>query len=141
MLMGLGGLFKNGLVEWGTSMTYQAASGGGARHMRELLNQFGAINGAVAAELARPGVRDPGDRPQGPRQQRSPSLDATQFGVPLAGSRDPVDRRGPRQRPVQGRVEGRGGDQQDPGHVEAERASPSTDCACGSAPCAPTRRR
>ena len=37
MLMGLGGLFKAGLVEWGTAMTYQAASGGGARHMRELL--------------------------------------------------------------------------------------------------------
>ena len=48
MLMGLGGLFKNGLVEWGTSMTYQAASGGGARHMRELLNQFGTLNAEVS---------------------------------------------------------------------------------------------
>ena len=37
MLMGLGGLFENDLVEWMTSMTYQAASWGGAQHMRELL--------------------------------------------------------------------------------------------------------
>ena len=44
MLMGLGGLFQHDLVDWMTSMTYQAASGGGAQHMRELLNQYGAIN-------------------------------------------------------------------------------------------------
>jgi aspartate-semialdehyde dehydrogenase len=44
MLMGLGGLFQKDLVEWMTSMTYQAASGGGAQHMRELLTQFGSIN-------------------------------------------------------------------------------------------------
>ena len=55
MLMGLGGLFKAGLVEWGTAMTYQAASGGGARHMRELLTQFGVLAGAVGTELADPG--------------------------------------------------------------------------------------
>src|SRR5690606_36349510 len=47
MLMGLGGLFQNGLVEWMTAMTYQAASGGGAQHMRELLTQFGLINQEV----------------------------------------------------------------------------------------------
>ncbi|MDK8252361.1 Asd/ArgC dimerization domain-containing protein, partial [Enterococcus faecalis] len=47
MLMGLGGLFKAGLVEWGTAMTYQAASGGGARHMRELLTQYAELGGAV----------------------------------------------------------------------------------------------
>ncbi len=44
MLMGLGGLFEQGLVEWMTSMTYQAASGAGAQHMRELMTQIGAIN-------------------------------------------------------------------------------------------------
>lgn len=54
LLMGLGGLWKQGLVEWGTSMTYQAASGGGARHMREVLAQFGELNGTVANELADP---------------------------------------------------------------------------------------
>jgi aspartate-semialdehyde dehydrogenase len=43
MLMGVGGLFKENLVDWMTSMTYQAASGGGARHMKELLTQMKVI--------------------------------------------------------------------------------------------------
>jgi aspartate-semialdehyde dehydrogenase len=47
MLMGVGALYKAGLVEWMTSMTYQAASGGGAQHMRELLTQFGTLNSEV----------------------------------------------------------------------------------------------
>lgn len=54
LLMGVGGLFREGLVEWVSSMTYQAASGGGANHMRELLAGMGVIHGAVAAELADP---------------------------------------------------------------------------------------
>lgn len=54
LLMGVGGLFRAGLVEWVSSMTYQAASGGGANHMRELLKGMGVINSAVAAELASP---------------------------------------------------------------------------------------
>jgi len=54
LLMGLVGLFKAGLVEWVSSMTYQAASGGGANHMRELLKGMGVIHGAVAGELATP---------------------------------------------------------------------------------------
>ena len=54
MLMGLGGLFKQDLVEWMTTMTYQAASGGGAQHMRELLTQFGELNGAVKSLLDDP---------------------------------------------------------------------------------------
>ena len=41
MLMGVGALYKAGLVEWMSTQTYQAASGGGAQHMRELLTQFG----------------------------------------------------------------------------------------------------
>lgn len=84
MLMGLGGLFRNGLVEWATSMTYQAASGGGAKHMRELLNQFGQIHGAVANNLANPAsaILDI-DRAVLASQQ---SVDASQFGVTLAGS-------------------------------------------------------
>ena len=52
MLMALGGLFQNDLVDWATSMTYQAASGAGANNMRELLKGMGAVNAAVAAELA-----------------------------------------------------------------------------------------
>ncbi|WP_084416486.1 aspartate-semialdehyde dehydrogenase [Massilia alkalitolerans] len=87
MLIGLGGLFEQGLVEWMTSMTYQAASGGGAQHMRELLTQFGTINGAV-----KPLLDDPAsaileiDRTV-LATQHGLSLDETkQFGVPLAGN-------------------------------------------------------
>ncbi|BCN40090.1 aspartate-semialdehyde dehydrogenase [Alicycliphilus denitrificans] len=54
LLMGLAGLFKADLVEWVSSMTYQAASGGGANHMRELLKGMGVIYGSVAGELATP---------------------------------------------------------------------------------------
>ena len=54
MLMGVGGLFRAGLVDWVSSMTYQAASGGGANHMRELLKGMGVIHDAVADELATP---------------------------------------------------------------------------------------
>jgi aspartate-semialdehyde dehydrogenase len=86
MLMGLGGLFRNGLVEWGTSMTYQAASGGGARHMRELLSQFGALHGAVAANLADPASAILDIDRAVLAQQRDRALDSSQFGAPLAGS-------------------------------------------------------
>ena len=86
MLMGLGGLFNNGLVEWGTSMTYQAASGGGARHMRELLNQFGSLNSVVADKLADPASAILDIDRAVLAQQRNPELDSSQFGVPLAGS-------------------------------------------------------
>ena len=54
MLMGLGGLFEHRLIDWVSSMTYQAASGGGAQHMRELLTQFGTINAEVKALLDNP---------------------------------------------------------------------------------------
>ncbi len=54
LLMGVGQLFKEGLVEWVSSMTYQAASGAGANNMRELLKGMGAIHSAVEAELATP---------------------------------------------------------------------------------------
>ena len=54
LLMGVNGLFRAGLVEWVSSMTYQAASGGGANHMRELLKGMGVIHAAVADQLATP---------------------------------------------------------------------------------------
>jgi len=85
MLMGLGGLFKNGLVEWGTSMTYQAASGGGARHMRELLNQFGTLNSEVASELDDPASAILEIDRKVLAHQRD-GVDSSQFGAPLAGS-------------------------------------------------------
>ena len=54
MLMAMTGLFRAGLVEWVTSMTYQAASGAGARNMRQMIAQMGHLHHAVAAPLADP---------------------------------------------------------------------------------------
>ncbi|MBX6318901.1 aspartate-semialdehyde dehydrogenase [Pigmentiphaga sp.] len=86
MLMGLGGLFQHDLVEWMTSMTYQAASGGGAQHMRELLTQFGLINATVADLLADPASAILEiDRTVLAKQQDG-SLPQEHFGVPLAGN-------------------------------------------------------
>ena len=87
MLMGLGGLFQHGLVEWMSSMTYQAASGGGAQHMRELLTQFGSINAEVKSLLDNPAAAILEIDKQVLAKQRSMSADETkQFGVPLAGN-------------------------------------------------------
>ena len=52
MMMSLAGLFREDLIEWITAMTYQAASGGGARSMRELISQMGVLNGSVEQSLA-----------------------------------------------------------------------------------------
>lgn len=86
MLMGLAGLFNQGLIQWMTSMTYQAASGGGAQHMRELLKQFGLINAEVQSELADPAsaILDIDRKVLG--IQQSGHLPTEQFGIPLAGN-------------------------------------------------------
>lgn len=86
MLIGLSGLFNQDLVQWMTSMTYQAASGGGAQHMRELLNQFGLINAAVKSKLDDPAsaILDI-DRGVLAIQQGG-QLPTEQFGIPLAGN-------------------------------------------------------
>ena len=87
MLMGLGGLFKNDLVDWMTSMTYQAASGGGAQHMRELLTQFGTINGAVKHLLDDPASAILEiDRTVLATQHGLSADETKQFGVPLGGN-------------------------------------------------------
>ncbi len=87
MLIGLGGLFQHNLVEWMTSMTYQAASGGGAQHMRELLTQFGTINSAVKPLLDNPASAILEIDRQVLATQHGMSADETrQFGVPLAGN-------------------------------------------------------
>jgi aspartate-semialdehyde dehydrogenase len=87
MLMGLGGLFQHDLVEWVTSMTYQAASGGGAQHMRELLTQFGTINASVKNLLDNPGAAILEIDRKVLAQQHAFSVEETkQFGVPLAGN-------------------------------------------------------
>ncbi len=87
MLMGVGALYKAGLVEWMTSMTYQAASGGGAQHMRELLTQYGALNADVKALLDDPksAILEI-DRKVLARQRSFDATETANFGVPLGGS-------------------------------------------------------
>ena len=87
MLMGVGALYKAGLVEWMTSMTYQAASGGGAQHMRELLNQYGTLNTEVKALLDDPksAILEI-DRRVLAKQQSLTAMETANFGVPLGGS-------------------------------------------------------
>ena len=87
MLMGVGALYKAGLVEWMTSMTYQAASGGGAQHMRELLTQFGTLNAEVRTLLDDPksAILEI-DRRVLARQHSLSASETANFGVPLGGS-------------------------------------------------------
>ncbi len=87
MLMGVGALFKAGLVEWMSTQTYQAASGGGAQHMRELLTQFGTLNAEVRSLLDDPksAILDI-DRKLLAKQQSLGEAEVANFGVPLAGS-------------------------------------------------------
>src|SRR5882724_7468956 len=86
MLMGMHGLLKADLVEWITAMTYQAASGAGAEHMRELVKQMG-----FAHQAAKPALEDPAgailevDKAV-TSALRDRSFPSAQFGVALAGS-------------------------------------------------------
>ncbi len=87
MLMGLHGLFAHDLVEWMTCMTYQAASGGGAQHMRELLTQFGLVNAEVRDLLADPASAILEIDRKVQTKQNDGSLPMQNFrGVPLAGN-------------------------------------------------------
>jgi aspartate-semialdehyde dehydrogenase len=85
MLMAMDGLFRADLIEWMTSMTYQAASGGGAKHMRELVSQMGIAHASVADLLADPAssILDI-DRELITTQRRD--FPVENFGFPLAGS-------------------------------------------------------
>ncbi|MGC2165033.1 MAG: aspartate-semialdehyde dehydrogenase [Gallionella sp.] len=86
LLMGLGGLFHAGLVEWVSSMTYQAASGAGAQNMRELLKQMGVVSGSVA-ELLRDDNSPILEIDQRVAEVlRSATVPTEHFGAPLAGS-------------------------------------------------------
>lgn len=87
MMMGLGGLFQHDLIDWMTSMTYQAASGGGAQHMRELLTQFGTLNASVKSLLDNPASAILEiDRTILATQHGLSADETKQFGVPLAGN-------------------------------------------------------
>ncbi|WP_374369522.1 aspartate-semialdehyde dehydrogenase [Piscinibacter sp.] len=87
MLMGVGALYKAGLVEWMSTMTYQAASGGGAQHMRELLTQFGTLNAEVKSLLDDPksAILEI-DRKVIGKQRALGEAETANFGVPLGGS-------------------------------------------------------
>ena len=87
MLMGVGALFKADLVEWMACTTYQAASGGGAQHMRELLTQYGTLNAAVRPLLDNPAsaILDI-DRQVAATQRGLSAKETANFGAPLGGS-------------------------------------------------------
>ncbi len=86
MLMAMQGLFQAGLVEWVSSMTYQAASGAGAQNIRELLAQMGSLHDSAAALLADPASNVLDIDARVTQRLRGGELPQEQFGVPLAGS-------------------------------------------------------
>jgi len=86
MLMAIGGLFREGLVEWVSTMTYQAASGAGAKNMRELLDQMGFLHRAVAEKLKDPASAILEIDRDVTASLRNPQIPVENFGVPLAGS-------------------------------------------------------
>ena len=86
MLMSLGGLFNANLVEWASSMTYQAASGAGAQNMRELIAQMGVIKDSVADQLAKPSSAILDIDREVTATLRSDDFPVDNWGYPLAGS-------------------------------------------------------
>ncbi len=86
MLMAIGGLYREGLIEWVSAMTYQAASGSGARNMRELITQMGVIRDNVAEELSDPASAILDIDRKTSDLLRSSDLPQSEFGAPLAGS-------------------------------------------------------
>ena len=86
MLMAMDGLFRADLIEWTTSMTYQAASGGGAKHMRELVSQMGLAHASVADLLADPASSILDIDRELITTQRGRDFPVDNFGYPLAGS-------------------------------------------------------
>jgi aspartate-semialdehyde dehydrogenase len=86
MMLALGGLLEQDLIEWVSPMTYQAASGSGAKHMRELLNQMGGLRDSVAGELAAPASAILDIDRKVTAAMRSGDFPTDNFGAPLAGS-------------------------------------------------------
>jgi len=86
MLMALGGLFQQDEIEWLTAMTYQAASGAGAKNMRELIQQMGSTRDSVAELLNDPASSILELDRQVAEHIRSDAFPTENFGVPLAGS-------------------------------------------------------
>ena len=144
MMMGMHGLFQHDLIEWMTCMTYQAASGGGAQHMRELLAQFGRVHAEVSDLLADPASAILDIDRKVHAKQTDGTLPMENFrGVPLAGNLIPwIDQdmgNGVSLEEWKGGAEtnkilGRGA-----AFGTWQRRSKA--CACVSAPCGATARR
>jgi aspartate-semialdehyde dehydrogenase len=86
MLMGMHGLLREGLVEWISAMTYQAASGAGAQNMRELVAQMGAVREAAGNLLDDPASAILEIDAAVTAALRTPTLPREHFGFALAGS-------------------------------------------------------
>ena len=88
MLMGVGALYKAGLVEWMSTQTYQAASGGGAKHMRELLTQYGSLNAEVRDLLDDPksAILEIDRKVLARQKAMQGTEESAQFGAVLGGS-------------------------------------------------------
>ncbi|MEA3197021.1 MAG: aspartate-semialdehyde dehydrogenase [Gammaproteobacteria bacterium] len=86
MLMAVGGLLRAGAVEWITAMTYQSASGAGAKHMRELLEQMGALHRSASSLLQDPASAILDIDRAVSAALTGPEFPRTHFGVPLAAS-------------------------------------------------------
>ena len=86
MMIALGGLLENDLVEWISSMTYQAASGSGAKNMRELISQMGELESKVKTLLDDPSsaILDIDKKITSKLNDGTMSMD--NWGVPLAAS-------------------------------------------------------
>ena len=86
MLMAMAGLFKADLIEWVSSSTYQAASGAGAKNMRELLIQMGQLHDCVKAELSDPNSNILDIEKKVRQCMNAETFETKCFGAPLAGS-------------------------------------------------------
>jgi aspartate-semialdehyde dehydrogenase len=144
MLMGVGALYKAGLVEWMSTQTYQAASGGGAQHMRELLTQYGTLNAEVKALLDDPksAILEI-DRKVIAKQRALTGAETANFGVPTGRLADPVDRQGSGQWPCP-RKNGRAWPRPTRSWAWARASAPPPFrwmvSACAWAPCVATAR-
>lgn len=138
MLMGLGGLFREDLVEWVSSMTYQAASGAGAQNMRELIRQMGQIHAGAADLLADPSSAILEIDRQVATTMRSAEFATDHFGVPWLVPSFP----GSTRRWILGRARrsGRVSSKPTRSSVAAPTRFPSMAPVCASAPCAATAR-
>jgi len=86
MLLAIHGLLKEGAIEWVSSMTYQAASGAGAKNMKELLVQMGQLHASTESEIKKPDFNILDIDKMVLKKMHSPEFIKENFQVPLAGN-------------------------------------------------------